>query len=375
MSIESNNPSLRRVLVSAGGTGGHIFPGLALVQALQAAGIDVSWVGCDRQLDKRLVSPILPLHPLPMQAWRGRGLMGRFRSVVSLLRSCWQSWRYLRRFSPDVVVTFGGYVTVPVGLMARVLRIPLVIHEQNCVAGSANRLLASHAQARMTAFPNALPNARVSGNPLRAGFDSLAERAVPREHDGVLRVLVMGGSLGAAPINDAVVDMMAAWDNHDSSIELRHQTGESDYKRIQDAYGDKPVTVLPFIHDVLEALQWADVVIARSGALTVSEIAAVGVASILIPYPKAIDDHQFVNAMLLGDAGAAMVLREDTLSGSRLGSILMTLATDPGRCQAMALAAANTYQPDAVGSLMKVCAEVSHRDLPAQESVLSEGES
>lgn len=377
MDNKSSGQALRRVVISAGGTGGHIFPGLALVQALQSVGVEVFWVGCDRQLDKRLVAPHLPLHPLPMQAWRGRGLLGRFRTLLSLLRSCWQSWRYLRRFSPDAVVTFGGYVTVPLGLVASFMRIPLVIHEQNCVAGSANRLLASRASVTMTAFPDALPGSRVCGNPLRPGFDAMTERAAARESDGVFRVLVMGGSLGAAPINDAVVDMVLAWEGGESEIEVRHQTGESDYKRVQAAYGDAPVAVMPFIHDMLDALQWADLVIARSGALTVSEIAAVGVASILIPYPKAIDDHQCVNAMVLGDAGAAMVIRENTLSGNRLTAIVNTLVSDPGRCQAMATAAASTYQPDAVGSLMRVCAEVSHREIPfeaSKASPLPEGE-
>ncbi len=353
---------LERVLISAGGTGGHIFPGLALADAFQKAGVGVSWLGSKRQLDQELIVGKLPFHALPMEGWRGRGVMGRIRTLLTLIRSCWKAWRYIKCFSPDVVVTFGGYVTVPVGLMAWLLRIPLVIHEQNSVPGSANRLLARLAKKTMTAFPKVLANSTVCGNPLRKEFEGVVKEH--KQFKGQCHVLVLGGSLGASAINDVVLEFASNWNNKEVSLSIKHQTGESDYKRMEGAYGaletlSNVVSVKPFIDNMLESMLQADLIIARSGALTVSEIAAVGVASILVPYPKAIDDHQFKNAMLLADSGAAIVVREERLTVEYLTSIVTALVQESGRCEAMGKAALSVHRANAVTTIMQACEEVA----------------
>ena len=301
----------RSILIMAGGTGGHIFPALAVADILRAQGWRVTWLGAPNSMEADLV----PRHSYEM-AWvrfsgvRGKGLLRLLRLPFDLLRAMWQSAGAIFRVRPDVVLGMGGYITFPGGIMAALLRRPLVIHEQNSIAGLSNRVLAHLAQKVISGFPDVLPRAIWCGNPVRSDIAALpapGQRYSARS--GRLNVLVVGGSLGARAINETLPQALAMLPP-EMRPNVLHQTGKQHYAAVKQAYQQAGVKaeVKPFMDEMARHYGNADLVICRAGALTVAELAAAGVASILIPFPFAVDDHQTRNAEFLSKHGAAVLL-------------------------------------------------------------------
>jgi len=287
------------ILIMAGGTGGHIFPALAVADVLRAQGWNVVWLGAPNSMEAELV----PKHGYPIRlvnfsGVRGKGLLRLAYLPMQLLRACVQSAAVMREVRPDVVLGMGGYITFPGGVMARLLGKQLVIHEQNSVAGLSNKLLAKVAQRVLSGFPDVLPKARWCGNPVRAEIAQLVPPTTRfSSRTGKLKVLVVGGSLGAQALNEAMPKALALIPEA-VRPELLHQTGKKHFDSVQALYSAAGVSakILAFVDDMAGAYAEADLVICRAGALTVAELAAAGVASILIPYPHAVDDHQTHNA-------------------------------------------------------------------------------
>lgn len=344
------------LLVMAGGTGGHIMPALAVAERLRAEGWRVVWLGNEDAMEGRLVPQRgFETAWIRFGALRGKGLVRKLLLPFNLLRGFAQSLAVMRRVRPSVVLGMGGYVSFPGGMMAVLVNRPLVVHEQNSVAGLANRVLAKVADATLTGFPNALPGARWVGNPVRPEIAQLADPDTRYgQHDGPLRVLVVGGSLGAAVLNTVVPKALALL-----PAELRpsvvHQAGERHLPILQKNYADAAVeaSCVAFIEDMAAAYADADVVICRSGALTVAELAAAGCPSVLVPFPHAVDDHQTANARFLSEAGAAVLLPQDSLSAERLADLLGSM-TRPA-LRAMAQKARALAKPDATELVAEVC--------------------
>jgi UDP-N-acetylglucosamine--N-acetylmuramyl-(pentapeptide) pyrophosphoryl-undecaprenol N-acetylglucosamine transferase len=352
------------VLIMAGGTGGHVFPALALARLLRERSREVVWLGTRRGLEARVVpAEGFPVEWLTVGGLRGKGVLTLLAAPFNLVRALWQALSVMRRHRPGVVVGLGGFVTGPGGLAAWLCRRPLVIHEQNAVAGFTNRCLAPLAREVLTAFPAALagrPRVRLIGNPVRADIARLpvpAERFAHRE--GPLRLLVMGGSLGARHLNESVPAALAVLARDAAlSFTVRHQSGEKLLEAARSAYAAAGVSgeVTPFITDVAEALAWADLVVCRAGALTIAELAAAGVGAVLVPYPHAVDDHQTHNARHLVDAGAAVLVPDAELSGDKLAAVLRGLCGN-GRAGLLqkAEAARAVALPDAAQQLLEAC--------------------
>jgi UDP-N-acetylglucosamine--N-acetylmuramyl-(pentapeptide) pyrophosphoryl-undecaprenol N-acetylglucosamine transferase len=296
--------SQHTLLIMAGGTGGHIMPGLAVAHEMKSRGWQVLWMGDPGRMEGRLVPPAgFELLPLRFAGLRGKGLLALLKLPYTLVAACWQARRALRRARPDVVLGMGGYVAFPGGLMAALQGTPVVIHEQNAVAGTANRWLARIARKVLVGFPGALPGAVMVGNPVRATLVQLppaSERYAGRQ--GHLRLLVVGGSLGAAVLNNVVPAALARMPA-DARPQVTHQAGEQHLAGLRSAYEQAGVQAdcHAFIDDMAAALSDADIVICRAGAMTVAEVAAVGVAALFVPLPHAIDDHQTANARYLSD--------------------------------------------------------------------------
>lgn len=322
------------VLIMAGGTGGHVFPALALARLLREQDREVVWLGTRRGLEARVVpADGFPIEWLSVTGLRGKRVTDLLKAPFMLLLSVWQALKIVARHKPGVVVGLGGFVTGPGGLAAWLLRRPLVIHEQNAIAGFTNRCLARLARSVLTAFPAVLAgraHVQLIGNPVRADIAALplpGERFAGRA--GPLRLLVIGGSLGARRLNDVVPQALAllARDTQALQFTVRHQAGEKLIEGARAAYADAGVAgeVTPFIADMSEALGWADIVICRAGALTIAELAAAGVGSVLVPFPHAVDDHQTRNAGFLVDAGAARCLADSALTPALLAGTLIEL--------------------------------------------------
>lgn len=350
----------KKALVMAGGTGGHIFPGLALAQALREQGWQVSWLGQASGMEATLVPPQgFALETIEFSGVRGKGLTTLALLPLRLLRAFWQSLRVLRRLRPDVVIGMGGYITFPAGLMAVLLGRPLVLHEQNSVAGLVNRVLARISDRVFTAFPNALPQGEWVGNPLRTGFLQQADPATRfAGRSGPLRVLVVGGSLGAQALNDAVPQALALMPAQ-SRPQVVHQSGRGRREALEARYRELGVaaTVLEFIDDMAGAYQEADLLVCRAGAMTVAEIAAIGIASVLVPYPHAVDDHQTGNARFLSEQGAAVLLPQPELTPARLAALLEGL--DRPALAVMAARARALARPDAAQRVADACEEAA----------------
>ena len=347
-------------LVMAGGTGGHIFPGLAVAEALRAQGWRVHWLGAPDSMEARLVPPRgFAFEPVAFGGVRGKGALTLALLPLRLLRAFWQSWRVVRRVRPDVVLGLGGYITFPGGMMAVLAGKPLVLHEQNSIAGLANKVLAGVADRVFTAYPRALAKGHWIGNPLRAEFlhqPEPARRFAGRS--GPLKVLVVGGSLGAKALNDTVPQALALLPP-EQRPEVTHQSGEKQIKALRQAYEAAGVQarLTPFIQDTAAAFAEADVVIARAGASTVTELAAVGAAAILVPFPHAVDDHQTHNARFLVEAGAAWLLPQTELSPQRLADLLRGL--ERRDLQARAERARALAQTGAVDAMVRACGELA----------------
>jgi len=321
----------KTALIVAGGTGGHIFPGLAVAQELRAQGWQVHWVGAPDGMEARIAQEQgLPFEAVHFAGVRGKGWLRWLSFPLQLLGAVRQSWRIARRLRPAVVVGMGGYITVPMGLAARMAAIPVFLHEQNAIAGLSNRLLSRMASRVFTAFPNVLAKGQWVGNPLRSVF---TEQGAPRERyaqrTGPLRVLVMGGSLGAKALNEVVPKALSTlMDNAGPSV--IHQGGAKQLDALQAQYAAAGVQaqLLPFIDDVAGEMAQADLLICRAGASTVCEISAVGVAALLVPFPFAVDDHQTKNAEYLAGAQAALLYQQHQLTPEILAGQLRGLSRD-----------------------------------------------
>ena len=354
-----------RVLIVAGGTGGHVYPALAVAEKLLAMGGQVSWLGTRAGLEGRVVPQAgLDIRFVRVSGVRGRGLLPWLLAPLRLAVAIAQSLGIILGVSPHVVLGMGGFVAGPGGVAAWLSRRPLLIHEQNAVPGLTNRALSRIATRVMEAFPGSFPpgrRAQHTGNPVRR---RIAELALPTERfagrSGPLRVLVLGGSQGARALNDVFPSAVKLLEDP-ASVAIRHQAGERDLGRTQARYSDSRsrVQVVPYIEDMAEAYGWADLVVCRAGAMTVAELAAVGLASILVPFPHAVDDHQTANARFLVDAGAALLVPQADLSATSVGRLLGELRAAPKRLLAMAMAARRLAVPDAAARVAHVCTEVA----------------
>lgn len=316
------------LLIMAGGTGGHIMPGLAVAHEMQARGWNVSWLGHPERMEGKLVPPQgFELIPLRFSGLRGKGLSTLLKLPFMLLRACWQARKALGRVKPDVVLGMGGYVAFPGGLMAVMQRTPVVIHEQNAVAGTANRWLAKFASKVLVGFPGALPGAVMVGNPVRLALTQVAPSAQRyAQRQGPLRVLVIGGSLGAAALNTVIPQALAQLAVDERPI-VTHQAGQQHLDALRDTYRDLNVqaTCHDFIDDMAGALSNADLVICRAGAMAVAEVAVVGVAALFVPLPHAIDDHQTANARYLSDCHGGWLQKQSELTAEWLAQWLRGL--------------------------------------------------
>ncbi|MFM2029352.1 MAG: pyrophosphoryl-undecaprenol N-acetylglucosamine transferase [Pseudomonadota bacterium] len=346
------------ILIMAGGTGGHIFPGLAVAEYLRVCGWKVSWLGNQNGMEYRLVKACdFPFEAVDFGGLRGKGIKAKLMLPFNLARASFQSWKIMRRLKPSVVLGMGGYITFPGGLMTKFLKKPLVLHEANSVAGSANLALAKIAMRTLTGFPDSMKHAEWVGNPIREEFDAVEVPSKRYEkRKGNLSILVVGGSLGAAALNEAVPAALALMDEK-SRPRVIHQAGDKHLADLQQRYAQLGVEaeVLPFIDDMPAAYAQADLVICRSGAMTVSEIAACGVASCLIPFPHAIDDHQTANARFLSNQDAAVLLPQSDLNPQDLASMIQNFNRDD--LQAMAERAHGLAKPRATQRVAEVCAD------------------
>ena len=347
-------------LVMAGGTGGHIFPGLAVAEALRAKGWRVHWLGAPGSMESRLVPARgFALETIAFGGVRGKGRMTLLLLPLRLLRAFWQSLQVLRRVQPDVLVGLGGYITFPGGIMGKLMGKPLVLHEQNSVAGMANKLLATVANRVFTAFPNVFAKGRCVGNPLRAEFLTQAE---PQERfagrSAPLRLLVVGGSLGARALNTVVPQALALIPEAQRPTVI-HQSGEKQIDELRANYAASGVaaTLTPFITDTAQAFADADLVLCRAGASTVTELAAVGAAAVLVPFPSAVDDHQTFNARFLVDQGAGWLMPQGELTPARLANFITT--TDRSALLQRALAAKTMQQLRATDAVVAACEELA----------------
>ncbi len=379
----------RTILIMAGGTGGHIYPGLAVADALRAQGWNVVWLGAPNSMEAELV----PKHGYPV-AWvnfsgvRGKGLMRLLTLPFTLLRALGQSADAIFRHRPDVILGMGGYITMPGGLMAAILRRPLVIHEQNSIAGMSNKVLAKLSTRVLSGFPAVLKGTQWCGNPVRADIAAVAEPQTRfANRSGKLNVLVVGGSLGAQALNEALPKALALMSETERPNVL-HQTGKKHFETVQKLYeqagmqaggmtrcaqatgaGMPPPHLLPqtagcasnvsevdiraFLDDMANQYASADVVICRAGALTIAELAVAGVASVLVPFPHAVDDHQTYNALFLSEQGAAVLLPQTELNAEKLAQLLREMTRE--KLLAMAQAARNLAKPDATQQVAQVC--------------------
>lgn len=355
------------VLMMAGGTGGHVYPALAVATELLSRGYRVEWVGTARGLEHRVVPAAgIKLHCLPVRGVRGKNLLHKLLALLFLGAASLKAlWLVFRR-APRCVVGMGGYVAGPAGVAAWVMRRPLVIHEQNAVAGTTNRMLAPLATKIFAGFPGAFHEGiafTVTGNPVRRELLQ-ARKGSHYEFGGQrpLQLLVLGGSLGAQPINEAVpAAVLALVQAQGAIINVRHQSGAGHDVDVRHRYGkllDNEVQVTPFIEDMAAAYAWADLVLCRCGALTIAELCVIGRPAILVPLPHAIDDHQTANALTLTDCGGATMLRQSDMNTESVLDLLQQLHSNPQRLSAMAAAAFAAATPDAAARVSDCCEEL-----------------
>ncbi len=355
-----------RILIMAGGTGGHVFPALAVAEELRARGAEVLWLGTRAGIEAEVVPRAgFSLFFINIAGLRGKGWLSRLLTPYMLGLAFLQSLALFLRLRPMAVLGMGGFVTGPAGFCAWLLDKPLLIHEQNAIAGLTNRLLAPLANKVLEAFPGSLPAKHHpihTGNPVRAGISAIAapeQRLAGR--GGPLRLLVIGGSLGAQVFNDIVPQALAALPVAERP-EVWHQCGKRHLDAAEKSYRAAGISarIAPFIDDMAAAYAWADLVLCRAGALTIAELAAAGVASILVPYPHAVDDHQTANARYLSEHHAALLVSQTDLSVERLKTLLQELSLARDKLLAMAQAARARALPDATQRIAALCLEAPH---------------
>lgn len=358
-----------KVLIMAGGTGGHVFPGLALAKELINRGLSVEWLGTSAGIEARLVPQAdIPLHMIPVRGVRGKSLKQMVMAPMNIFSSVMQAVKIIKRIRPSIVVGLGGFVAGPGGLAAKLLGIPLIIHEQNAVAGTTNRILAKFANKVLTAFPINLGNSVCIGNPVRADIENILpmEQRQKTRSDEKLHLLILGGSRGAQAINRLLPDALSRIASLEK-MAIWHQTGDMKLEETRTLYRNaigfdhsEAVRVEAFINDMAAAYEWADIIICRSGALTVSEIAAAGVGAIFIPFPYAIDDHQTANAKFLQELGAAEIKQESELNGESLAEIIKCYLNDKNSLLRMAESAKAFAKPRAAQAFANYCEELIH---------------
>ena len=352
----------RTLLVMAGGTGGHVFPGLAVAEVMRSSAWNVVWLGNPGGMEATLV----PRHGIPMQ-WvrfgglRGKGLLTQLMLPFNLLRAFAQSLKVLREVRPAVVLGMGGYVAFPAGMMAALTGTPLVVHEQNSIAGLTNKVLAKVADRVLVAFPDAIAGAAWCGNPVRVDVAALpAPELRYGARTGPLRLLVVGGSLGAQALNTVVPQALALLPEAQRPTVI-HQSGRTHLPALQAAYRDAGVAAdaVAFIDDMAAAYAEADLVVCRAGAMTVSEVAAAGVASLMVPFPHAVDDHQTTNAGFLVGRDAALLVQQSELDAPRLAALIAGL--DRPRLLGIACRARELARPDAATQVADVCEAIARK--------------
>ena len=350
-------------MVMAGGTGGHVYPALAVAHELRARGVDITWLGTPDSFESRVIPDQgFRLETVKISGLRGKGLRRWLSLPFNLATAMLQAGRVLVRNRPALVLGMGGFVSGPGGLVARLMGIPLVIHEQNAIPGMTNRWLARIATRVAEAFPGSFGTSRdvvVTGNPVRREIVGLRAGRSTEITEGPMRLLVLGGSLGAQALNET---LPAAVARMDASLRprIRHQAGKGKDEQTRRDYAGAGVEadVSPFIANMAEAYAWADIVVCRAGALTVSELAAAGVGAILVPYPHAVDDHQTRNAQYLVAGGAALLMPQQQLEPGGLANALTALASAPEQRRAMAAAAKSLGRPEATMRVADLCEEV-----------------
>lgn len=359
----------RSAMIMAGGTGGHVFPGLAIATALRERDWDVSWVGTARGLEARVVPANgIHLHTLKTLGLRGKGIWSKIKGVTSLLLSCVQALWLLIAHRPSVVIGFGGYAAGPAGIVAWLLRIPVVIHEQNAVAGTTNRLLSRVAQCVLAGFEGAFPPslaAFVTGNPVRSAFANLPSKAYSETgftKEQPLKLAILGGSQGALALNNGVPKALSKLsDDTLGCIAVRHQCGRNHHELTKSAWSTitlADIEITPFVDDMAELYQWADLAICRAGALTVCELAVTGTPSVLVPLPNAIDNHQLRNAEALRDAGGALVVEQADLESGALEAFVAETLKQSQRLAEMSSGAKRWSKPDATEQVVAAIEEV-----------------
>lgn len=347
--------SQMNIVIMAGGTGGHVFPALAVAEKLREKGARLSWLGTARGIEAQLVPAAdIPLHCLDIEGVRGKGIFSKLKAPFLLVGAVWQARKILKREKADAVLGLGGFASGPGGVAAWLLRKPVLIHEQNAIAGTTNRWLSKVASCVMEAFPNSLPNAKHVGNPVRESIGKVAPLIV--ETDRPLKILVLGGSLGALALNE----MIPVAIRHlplNMRPEVKHQTGKRHLDVTKKNYQDAGVVadVLDFIDDMAAVYEWADVVICRAGALTVSELTLAGRGALLVPYPYAIDDHQTFNAQWLEDNGAGIVKQQRDLTVEDLAEFIRNVSEDRQQLVVMAQNAKALAMPEAANDVATMC--------------------
>lgn len=347
----------KKVMLMAGGTGGHIYPAIACADVFAAQGMDVCWIGSAGGMEEQLVPKHdIPLHTVSIKGVRGKGALGLLLAPLRIAHSIGQAIAIMRSEKPDLVLGMGGFVAGPGGVAAKLLGIPLIIHEQNAVAGTTNTLLSKIADLKLQAFDGALNGGETVGNPVRGAILKQQIRN-PRDVSArPLRLLVVGGSLGAQAINEVVPELLATWDG-DARLDVWHQTGAKNLSAVTEHYAALGIEsrVDAYIDDMSQAYYWADVVLCRAGAMTVSELAIAGLPSILVPYPHAIDDHQTANARSLEQVGAAYLLPQNILTVDSLKEIIGELVADEKKLKIMAEQAKSVAYPDATQTVVAKC--------------------
>jgi UDP-N-acetylglucosamine--N-acetylmuramyl-(pentapeptide) pyrophosphoryl-undecaprenol N-acetylglucosamine transferase len=351
----------------AGGTGGHVYPALAVADYLRQKGIPLLWLGTTKGLESRIVPQNgYQLLTISISGLRGKGILKWVKAPIILSLALFQSSLILFRRRPSVVLGMGGFVSGPGGLAAWLMRIPLLIHEQNAIAGLTNRVLAHMADIVMAAFPGAfktLPNVKITGNPVRSElFEVMSPEQRLRDRDNNdLRLLVLGGSQGASVLNQIIPDVIDSIGD-EFQVDVWHQTGDRHFNTTQSRYSMLGINgkLVPYIEDMADAYAWADIVICRAGALTIAELTAVGVASLLIPFPYAVDDHQSANARYLSENGGAILIAESDLSCDVLARTFSELTQSRTRLIEMATRARALSQPLATQTVAAVCLEMAN---------------
>ncbi len=349
-------------LIMAGGTGGHVFPALATARMLQEQGVNVHWLGSENGMEVDLVSTAsLPISCISISGLRGKGKLALLTAPFKLINALLQAMLVIRSVKPDGVLGMGGFVTGPGGLAARLMGRPLLIHEQNAVAGMTNKLLSRFATIVMEAFPGSFPagvKTEVTGNPVRKDICELPVKQGFEARNRNMRVLVVGGSLGAVVINQVVPEALKLFENG-LVIDVTHQAGKKNLEATLANYQQAGVeaNVVPFIADMKSAYEWADIVICRAGALTISELCMAGVGAILVPYPHAVDDHQTKNAGFMVESGAAELMPQQEFTASALNKKLKAMIESKDIMTNMAQAARKLARPDATEKVVSYCME------------------